>query len=274
MKKWVLFLLIAGFITSNLDSSKVKTENSSQENLTTSHDIKEAQNQEELSSSIVKNDRHFLLMTLDNGEVKKVVLAKISDDSKTLGVATITEREINQALSNKKVNLQTISEDSQLKNKLEANLGVPIDHIVAVEKNGYLSIFSKIFPEGVPLRLSDEMKKDLQVDSNSEMINVNANEFLETIKILKQTKKYDTELNQLIVETISSQLSKPDFAITLFGVLTDVDQHFFTDLTMEQLLTLGIQMMKNPVQEVQKIEVPNKQYEEVMEPIQNEMNHF
>jgi hypothetical protein len=103
---------------------------------------------------------------------------------------------------------------------------------------------------------------------------VKVDEFFEIIKALKQTQKYDQELNQLIIDTVSSQLSKPDVSLALFGFVTDVDQYFFTDLTMAQLLTMGINLMKNPVQEVQKLEVPMNPKEEVIKPIQKAMKHF
>lgn len=271
VKKWVLFLLVAGFVMSNIDSSKVKTENAVPDRI--EEKIEPSQN-EVLSSSIVKEEHHFLLVTLDNGIVKKAVIAKMSNGSQTMGVATLSKEQIEQVLSKVQVDLETLSKDSQIKHEIETHLGFPIDHVIAVEKNGYIELFSRIFPDGIPLQLSDNMKKDLQFVNQSEKQHVKADEFFEIIKALKQTQKYDQELNQLIIDTVSSQLSKPDVSLALFGFVTDVDQYFFTDLTMAQLLTMGINIMKNPVQEVQKLEVPMNPKEEVIKPIQKEMKHF
>jgi hypothetical protein len=271
VKKWVFFFLVAGFIMSNIDSSKVRIENGVPDGI--EKKIKTSQN-EILSSTIENEEHHFLLLTLDNKNVRKAVIAKISDGSQTMGVATLSKEQTEQVISNEQVDLQNISEDSQIKYELETQFGFPINHVIAVEKNGYIELFSRIFPNGIPLLLSDEMKKDLQLDNQSEKQHVKVEEFFEIVKSLKQTQKYDQEINQLIVDTFTSQLSKPDVSLALFGFVTDFDEYFYTDLTMNQLLTMGINMMKNPVQEVQKLEVPMNPKEEVLKPIEKEMKHF
>jgi hypothetical protein len=271
VKKWVLFLLVAGFILSNIDHSKVKTENVVPDRI--EKKIGSSQN-EVLSSSIGNEEHHFLLLTLDNKNVRKAIIAKISDGSQTMGVATLSKEQTEQVISNEQVDLETISKDSQIKYELETQFGFPINHVIAVEKNGYIELFSRIFPNGIPLQLSDEMKKDLQLVNESEIQHVKAEEFFEIMKALKQTQKYDQEINQLIVDTFISQLSKPDVSLAFLGFVTDFDEYFYTDLTMNQLLTMGINMMKNPVQEVQKLEVPMNPKEEVLKPIEKEMKHF
>lgn len=271
VKKWVFFLLVAGFVMSNIDTSKVKTEIVVPEKI--EGKIEPSQN-EVLSSSIVKDGHHFLLITLDSGNVRKAVIARVSDGSQTMEVATLSEKQIEQVLSNELVDLKSLSKGSQIKNNIETHFGFPIDHVIAVEKNGYIDLFSKIFPDGIPLKLSEDMKKELQIVNLSEILQVDADEFFEIIKQLKQTQKYDQELNQLIIDTVSSQLSKPEVSLALIGFVSDIDKYFFTDLSMSQLLTLGINIMKNPVQEVQRMEVPINSKKEVIKPIQVKMENF
>jgi hypothetical protein len=271
VKKWVLFLLVTGFVMSNIDTSKVKTENVVPERI--EGKLESSQN-EVLSSSIEKDGLHFLLITLDSGNVRKAVIANLSDDSQKMGVATLSKKQIEQVLSNELVDLQSLSKDSHIKKKIETQFGYPIDHVIAIEKNGYIDLFSKIFPDGIPLQLSEDMKKDLQIVNQSVILQVAPVEFFEIIKRLKQTQKYDQELNQLIIDTVSSQISKPDALLTLLSFVTDVDKYFFTDLSISQLITMGINIMKNPVQEVQKIEVPLNSKEEVIEPIKIKKEHF
>ncbi|CAG9609886.1 hypothetical protein [Pseudoneobacillus rhizosphaerae] len=271
MKKWVLLILVAGFIMSNKESSKVKTENIVPDGI--GEKVESSQN-EVLSSSFGKEGHHFLLLTLDNKNVRKAVIAKISDGSQTMGVATLSNEQIEQVLSTEQVDLQTISKDSQIKYELETHFGFPINNVIAVEKNGYIELFARIFPDGIALQLSDEMKKDLKLVNQSKKEHVKAEEFFKIMKTLKQTQKYDQEINQLIVDTFTSQLSKPEASLALFGFVTDLDEYFYTDLTMNQLLTMGINMMKNPVQEVQKLEVPMNPKQEVIKPIEKEMKHF
>jgi hypothetical protein len=273
MKKWVLFLLIAGFVTSNIDYAKV-AENTSPEKNSNMHE-EEYTFSENSHQSIKEDQQFFLFLSLDNDKVRKAVLTKMSNDSQTIGVATFSEEEIKQMMiPNQSVNIQLISKDNQLKEKIETNLGVPIKNIVALEKQGYKALFSRIFPEGLPLRLTDDMKKDLQISVESEQSNVDINEFIKTITMLKETRKYQHELNQVIFNTVSSQLSKPEVLISLFSLLSEVDEYLFTDLTLEELLAIGIDVMKNPVQEVQKMELPIPQDQEVLDTKQNIINQL
>jgi hypothetical protein len=78
----------------------------------------------------------------------------------------------------------------------------------------------------------------------------------------------------MIVNTFSSELSKPDVVLSMFGIITEINQFFFTDLTMDELLSIGLDMMKNPVQEVHKLEIPTTYEQEVMKKAQNELSVF
>jgi anionic cell wall polymer biosynthesis LytR-Cps2A-Psr (LCP) family protein len=274
MKKWVIFLIVAGFVASNMDSSKVKTENPPQETLSIIEQKTESPVKEEQIPSIKPNKRNFLFLSLENDKVKKAVVAKMKDDSKTMEVATLSKSDIEQVLSVQSNNIESISKDTQLKTNIESHLGVSIDHIIAVEKKGYLDLFSEMFPEGIPLQLTDEMKKDLNIEEQKEMYYVDGNEFLETIKELKQTQKYDQEINQLIIKTVTTQLYKPDVVLSLFGILNEMDDYFFTDLTMDEFLEIGLNAFRNPIQDVQKLEVPKSQGEEVMESKQSEFHRY
>jgi hypothetical protein len=269
LKKWAFFLLVAGFILNNIDSFKFNTENAGLDRVERERKFNPLPF-EVLSSSNEEVDHHFLLLTLDNGMVNKAVIAKVSDATQTLGVASLSEEQINQFLIGEHVNLQSLPKDTYIRSQLETRIGFPIDQVIAVEKNGYIELFSRIFPDGIPLELSNEMKKDIQFENQSEVRHVNAKEFFETIKALKQTKKYDQEVNQLIIDTVSTQLSKPDITLALVELVTEVDQYLFTDLSLPQLLTLGLNIMKNPVQEVQKLEVPKNSVEEVIHQVKSE----
>jgi hypothetical protein len=267
LKKWVFFLLVAGFILNNIDSFKFNTKNAVLERV--EGKLKPSQF-EVLSSSNEEMDHHFLLITLDNGMVNKAVIAKVSDASQTLGVASLSEEKINQFLLDEQVDLQSLPKDAHIKSQLETRIGFPIDHVIAVEKSGYIELFSRIFPDGIPLEMSNEMNKDIQLLNQSEIRHVDAKEFIETIKALKQTKKYDQEVNQLIIDTVSTQLSKPEITLALVELVTEVDQYLFTDLTLPQLISLGLNLMKNPVQAVQKLELPTNSVEEVIHQAKSE----
>jgi uncharacterized membrane protein YheB (UPF0754 family) len=251
----------------NIDSFKFNTENAVLDRV--ERKLKPSQF-EVLSSSTEEMDHHFLLITLDNGMVNKAVIAKVSDASQTLGVASLSEEKINQFLLDEQVDLQSLPKDAHIKSQLETRIGFPIDHVIAVEKSGYIELFSRIFPDGIPLEMSNEMNKDIQLLNQSEIRHVDAKEFIETIKALKQTKKYDQEVNQLIIDTVSTQLSKPEITLALVELVTEVDQYLFTDLTLPQLISLGLNLMKNPGQAVQKLELPTNSVEEVIHQAKSE----
>jgi hypothetical protein len=282
MKKWVLFLLIAGIVTSNLNTPKDQMENSSIKNSQTEELTPEIQEVKELpvdkelltKNNKISKERNFLFVTTKQDKAEKAVIVKQIADTQRVEVANLSKKEIMQWLGVHVENLKAFSKDESILDNMESKIGITIDHIIVIDKKGYDDMITKVFPDGIPIQLTDEMRKDLELEDNNQKNYVDAHEYLETIKTLKATHKYDHELNQMIVNTFSTQLSKPDVVLSLFGIITELNQFFFTDLTMDELLSIGLDMMKNPVQEVHKLEIPNIYEQEVMKKAQNELSVF
>jgi hypothetical protein len=282
MKKWVIFLLIAGIVTSNLNTPKDQMENSSIKNSQTEElpleiqEVKELPVDKELltKNNTISKERNFLFVTTKQDKAEKAVIVKQIAGAQRVEVANLSKKEIMQWLGVHAENLKAFSKDESILDNMESKTGISIDHIIVIDKKGYDDMITKVFPDGIPIQLTDEMRKDLELEDSNQKNYVDAHEFLETIKTLKATHKYDHELNQMIVNTFSTQLSKPDVVLSMFGIITELNQFFFTDLTMDELLSIGLDMMKNPVQEVHKLEIPNSYEQEVMKKAQNELSVF
>jgi hypothetical protein len=282
MKKWVLFLLIAGIVTSNLNTPKDQMENSSIKNSQTEELPREIQGVKELpvdkelltKNNKISKERNFLFVTTKQDKAEKAVIVKQIAGTQRVEIANLSKKEIMQWLGVHAENLKAFSKDESILDNMESKIGISIDHIIVIDKKGYDDMITKVFPDGIPIQLTDEMRKDLELEDNNQKNYVDAHEFLETIKTLKATHKYDHELNQMIVNTFSSELSKPDVVLSMFGIITEINQFFFTDLTMDELLSIGLDMMKNPVQEVHKLEIPTTYEQEVMKKAQNELSVF
>jgi hypothetical protein len=282
MKKWVLFLLIAGIVTSNLNTPKDQMESSSIKNSQTEELPREIQGVKELpvdkelltKNNKISKERNFLFVTTKQDKAEKAVIVKQIAGTQRVEIANLSKKEIMQLLGVHAENLKAFSKDESILDNMESKIGISIDHIIVIDKKGYDDMITKVFPDGIPIQLTDEMRKDLELEDNNQKNYVDAHEFLETIKTLKATHKYDHELNQMIVNTFSSELSKPDVVLSMFGIITEINQFFFTDLTMDELLSIGLDMMKNPVQEVHKLEIPTTYEQEVMKKAQNELSVF
>lgn len=266
MKKWVLLLLIAGFIVSNFYREDDNTENQTEYGPMEKEqlgDLAGIYSEESKAVQQIEEDlsgNYFLFVTIEEGKAAKAIVANLQDGSQEMEVATIAKAELD------KFDFGEVGEKTDntvLKTAISSETGLPIDYIITMDKTGYQALLTRIFPEGIPLNLTTEMRAELMVDGSIK--NVDANEFLEIIKKLKASGKFDLEINQMIINTFSQQLTKPDVAMSLVNFIPELGQYLQTDLTLNELLSIGFDVMQNPIQEVHKLEIPEMHEQEVME---------
>jgi predicted nucleic-acid-binding protein len=262
MKRLVLFLIVGGFVGSHFFQSNQLAENQASEQTSNIKEVNSVPSVEKTTSSQV-NNRHFLFLSLDKGNVKKVLITKIDNDSQTIEVASLSQENIKQFMNEKPTWIQDISKDDQFINEMGTNLGIPLNNIIVMEKQGFSNLFLEIFPNGMPLKLSDKMKSDLHVNENTDTYYVNSDEFVETMKVLKQHPEYEQEIHEMVVEAFYTQLSKPEVLLSMFNIIGDSEKYFFTDLTLSDLISIGIKVMKNPINDIQTLEVPMVQEQKV-----------
>jgi hypothetical protein len=270
VKKWILLLLVAGFIAShyyrendetekNIEYGSIKKEQLGELAGLYSEESKEVQQVEDDESG-----QYLLFVTTDEGKAEKAIVANLQNGSQEMEVAAISKEELDQ-FDFSKVDNKT--ENVALKTGISTETGLPIDYIIKVDKIGYQALLTKLFPEGIPLNLTSEMRAELMFDESNR--NADSKEFLEIMKRLKETGKFDLEINQMIINTFSQQLTKPEVAMSLVTFIPELRQYLETDLTMNELLSIGINVMQNPIQEVHKLEIPKIRDQEVMEPETN-----
>jgi hypothetical protein len=271
--KWFIFILIiGGVVVSTFQTPMLQTKKETNDLHSIAENIRIASDVSFQNET--KNNLHFLfIIKADQGKIEKSIIAKLSDDSSKVEIAPLQDRVIEEVVNDKIPQTKDPSQVELFKGKIASMIEVPVDHIIIVEKQSLIAMFDNVFPKGIPLHLSAEMKKDLKISSKSDPY-MNASKFLKSIKTLKETHKYELELNEMIIKTVSSQLSTPDVLLSLMGTITNIDQYLYTDLKKEEIFALGMHVMKNPVLEVQKLEKPPQLDQEVLDSLKTEINPF
>ncbi|MFD2445692.1 hypothetical protein ACFSO7_17170 [Bacillus sp. CGMCC 1.16607] len=270
MKKLVLVLLVGGFIASNLNAPQKDVSQKDHPPL-----VDEVNGTAIFEGIPVDNgEHHMLFVTLENEKVKKAVVSIMDSKAQTIEVASLTEENIAQCFDEKISGTNRLTKNDYLKNNLERCLGISINNIVAVEKQGFSVMYSKIFPKGMPLQLTANMKKDLHINDSSDMYFVDSDEFIKTMKILKQNPNYKDELHQIVIQAFYSQFTKPEIVMSIFTLISDSDKYLFTDLSFTDLITLGVKVMKNPIKDVQTLDIPNKGEQKVSDTLPSEWYSF
>ena len=124
MKKIVLFLLVGGFIASNLTDIKKKPNEYSVKQPTISEEVNGTIAIHKTANSLA-NNRSFLFLSLDKGKVKKVILTKMDSKTQKIEVAVLPKERMEQYLVGKPVEFDGVfSNDDYLKNSLEKSMGV------------------------------------------------------------------------------------------------------------------------------------------------------
>lgn len=272
MKKLVFLLLIGGFITSNFFADKELEAKNSSGIESPFEEVKKVSSSEKMLLGEI-SERKYLFVTIHEGIVHKAFIAK-TNNSETIEIATISKDKIEQLLTLGAASTKDFNQKANFKKRFSSQIGISIDHIIVLDKQGYIDVYSKVFPNGVSLKLTDEMKKNIAIKDDSDQYLVkNAIEFLEIVKKLNQNHHNKQEIYSMLAQSLTIEIAKPEVLISLVGIVNELDQFVYTDLSIDELLSLGFSVMNQSRKEVEKFEIPNNE-QQVIETTPYEKNNF
>ncbi|WP_442594163.1 hypothetical protein [Neobacillus sp. D3-1R] len=257
MKKAVFLLLIAGFIASNFYADK---ESKFKNNPVVETQMEEVQTIPSSTDDKVLgeySEKSYLLLTLKEGNVHKAIMAKTNNNSETIEMTSIPNEQIEPILSTETDSPEGFEKDAHFKERLAKHMGISIDHIIVFDKKGYIDVYSKLFPNGVNLNLTEEMKKDLDVSSDSKEYSVkNPDELLKVVKMLTEDHQNKEEIYSMLAQSFTKQILKPDTLFSLFTIANQIHHYIYTDLSIDELLSFGFHVMKKSGSETDSFELP------------------
>ncbi|HYK72159.1 MAG TPA: hypothetical protein VEV44_03355 [Pseudoneobacillus sp.] len=272
MKKLVFFLLIGGFVASNFYADKEMEAKNSSKLQPPFEEVKKVppSDQKLLGEN---SEMKYLFVLLQEGKIHNAILANRKHNSSTIEVATIPIQKMESLFTSKSATIEDFNQEQDFIERFTSQNGIPVNHIIVLDKQAYMDVFSKVFPKGISLNLTEEMKRNLAITNDSDPYLVSADEFIELIKLLNQNGFNKQEVYSMLYQSVTTQITKPDFIWSFLNIVNDLDQFVYTDLSINEMLSLGLSVMKESGTGLEKFDIPYDD-QQVIETTPYEINNF
>ncbi|MFE8702070.1 LCP family protein [Cytobacillus sp. FJAT-54145] len=162
-----------------------------------------------------------------------------------------------------------------LKETVEDNFGIPIDHVAIIDFEGFVSVINTLAPNGLEVEVSEEMIRDLKLAGEPGKRVLKGEELLGYVRFRHDAESDFGRVNRQQQVLISlkdeavKQLGSLEGITQLPDLLSEMFKHVETDIKLQDYFSLGATFVLNPVTNVETLRVPvsnsfeNKSYDHV-----------
>ncbi|WP_375137307.1 LCP family protein [Cytobacillus oceanisediminis] len=283
LKKILIVFMLAAAILSGCTSflqkenSKELSENSQPEN------ISEEINQGKNPFKIANETRNFLLIGVDSrGEEDSrsdaILLARYEPSGDTIKLVSLMRDSYvkipDYSYTFSKLNhAYYMGGKELLKETIEKNFGVPIDHTAVIDFQGFIKMLDAIAPDGIEVNVTSAMIEDMGLELEPGKQKLKGSDLLSYVRFRHDGEsdfgRVDRQQEILISlkDQVMNEFSSPAGIARFPDVVSQAMKYVETDIKLDEALSIGASFLMNPVTEIETLRVPvsdsyeNKTYE-------------
>lgn len=279
MKKIMILFAAAAAILSGCMSFQQKENNNARQET----EIGESEKVNKEPSAIVNETRNFLLIGVDSrGEEDSrsdaIVLASYEPSGESIKLVSLMRDSYvkipdYQYMYSKLNHAYYIGGKELLKDTIEQNFGIQIDHTAIIDFKGFTAMLDAIAPDGIEAEVSAAMIEDMGLDLEQGKQKLKGSDILSYVRFRHDGQsdfgRVDRQQEILIglKDEVMNQFSSPAGLARFPEVISQAMKYVETDLKIEEALSLGVKFLMNPVTDIETLRVPvedsyeNKTYE-------------
>ncbi|WP_404355199.1 LCP family protein [Cytobacillus firmus] len=279
MKKIMILFAAAAAILSGCMSFQQKENNNARQET----EIGESEKVNKEPSAIVNETKNFLLIGVDSrGEEDSrsdaIVLASYEPSGESIKLVSLMRDSYvkipdYQYMYSKLNHAYYIGGKELLKDTIEQNFGVQIDHTAIIDFKGFTAMLDAIAPDGIEAEVSAAMIEDMGLDLEPGKQKLKGSDILSYVRFRHDGQsdfgRVDRQQEILIglKDEVMNQFSSPAGLARFPEVISQAMKYVETDLKIEEALSLGVKFLMNPVTDIETLRVPvedsyeNKTYE-------------
>ncbi|WP_368297111.1 LCP family protein [Cytobacillus firmus] len=279
MKKIMILFAAAAAILSGCMSFQQKDNNNARQET----EIGESEKVNKEPSAIVNETKNFLLIGVDSrGEEDSrsdaIVLASYEPSGESIKLVSLMRDSYvkipdYQYMYSKLNHAYYIGGKDLLKDTIEQNFGVQIDHTAIIDFKGFTAMLDAIAPDGIEAEVSTAMIEDMGLDLEPGKQKLKGSDILSYVRFRHDGQsdfgRVDRQQEILIglKDEVMNQFSSPAGLARFPEVISQAMKYVETDLKIEEALALGVKFLMNPVTDIETLRVPvedsyeNKTYE-------------
>ncbi|WP_158095079.1 LCP family protein [Gottfriedia luciferensis] len=233
-----------------------------------------SQNEQKMSfkNKLLKNSLFFLVIGVDSRGEKKsrsdsIAVVQYNVDDRTLKVASIL-RDSYVKISGYKYHYGKINQayylggQKLLKETINNNFGIPIDHTVIIDFKGFVGIVDTLVPEGITVNVSQTLIDDMNLKMKPGKNNLHGKQLLKYVRF-RHDQNNDfgrvERQQEVLLKVVSSVRDK----LNTFGgiakvplLLDETTKYVSTDLKLEEVLTLASVAFSQPIEKIDTLSIP------------------
>ncbi|WP_282172799.1 LCP family protein [Cytobacillus firmus] len=279
LKKIMILFAVAAAILSGCMSFQQKDNNNARQET----EIGESEKVNKEPSAIVNETKNFLLIGVDSrGEEDSrsdaIVLASYEPSGESIKLVSLMRDSYvkipdYQYMYSKLNHAYYIGGKDLLKDTIEQNFGVQIDHTAIIDFKGFTAMLDAIAPDGIEAEVSAAMIEDMGLDLEPGKQKLKGSDILSYVRFRHDGQsdfgRVDRQQEILIglKDEVMNQFSSPAGLARFPEVISQAMKYVETDLKIEEALSLGVKFLMNPVTDIETLRVPvedsyeNKTYE-------------
>lgn len=279
MKKIMILFAVAAAILSGCMSFQQKDNNNARQET----EIGESEKVNKEPSAIVDETKNFLLIGVDSrGEEDSrsdaIVLASYEPSGESIKLVSLMRDSYvkipdYQYMYSKLNHAYYIGGKDLLKDTIEQNFGVQIDHTAIIDFKGFTAMLDAIAPDGIEAQVSSAMIDDMGLELEPGKQKLKGSDILSYVRFRHDGQsdfgRVDRQQEILIglKDEVMNQFSSPAGLARFPEVISQAMKYVETDLKIEEALSLGVKFLMNPVTDIETLRVPvedsyeNKTYE-------------
>ncbi|KAF0826130.1 LCP family protein [Cytobacillus firmus] len=279
MKKIMILFAVAAAILSGCMSFQQKDNNNARQET----EIGESEKVNKEPSAIVDETKNFLLIGVDSrGEEDSrsdaIVLASYEPSGESIKLVSLMRDSYvkipdYQYMYSKLNHAYYIGGKDLLKDTIEQNFGVQIDHTAIIDFKGFTAMLDAIAPDGIEAEVSSAMIDDMGLELEPGKQKLKGSDILSYVRFRHDGQsdfgRVDRQQEILIglKDEVMNQFSSPAGLARFPEVISQAMKYVETDLKIEEALSLGVKFLMNPVTDIETLRVPvedsyeNKTYE-------------
>lgn len=221
---------------------------------------------------MAKEPRNFLLIGVDSrGEEHSrsdaIMLARYEPADKKLKLVSLMRDSYveipNHPLSYSKLNhAYYLGGKDLLKQTVEKNFGVSVDHIAVIDFKGFVSIMDTIAPEGLDVEVSQAMINDMDLNVQPGTQKLHGEDLLSFVRFRHDGMSDFGRVNRqqkvliLLKDQVIKEFSSIDGIAKFPDVIKQTMQNVETDLKFDEAFSMGASFLLNPINEIETLRIP------------------
>ncbi|MCM3704918.1 MULTISPECIES: LCP family protein [Cytobacillus] len=279
MKKIIILFLLAAAILSSCTSFQQKdNRNAGQET-----EIGQSDKENKEPSASENATKNFLLIGVDSRGEKEsrsdaILLASYDPLGESIKLVSLMRDSYvkipdYQYMYSKLNHAYYIGGKDLLKNTIEQNFGVHIDHTAIIDFKGFTAMLDAIAPDGIEAEVSSAMIEDMGLNLEPGKQKLKGSDLLSYVRFRHDGQNdfgrvgRQQEILIALKDEVMNQFSSPAGLARFPEVISQAMKYVETDLKLNEALSLGVKFLMNPVTDIETLRVPvedsyeNKTYE-------------